>query len=258
MFPALLRYWRNARGLSQLDLAGAADVSPKHISFLETGRAKPSREMVLRLGATLDVALREQNTMLVAAGFAEAFDEPPPDRFDPAIENALRLMMDHHEPYPLLVFDRRFELVMANEATDRLLRMLLGEDAGREPNVMKLLFDPTLLRPHIVGWERVAKMLLLRIQRDALLHRRDDSLSALLSTLCAYPGVPDSWRTPDLSVPSDATLNLYFEYGGQRFGFLTTMTAFQAPQNISLQELQIESYYPLDDATTQLCRAMAG
>ena len=257
MFPALLRYWRNARGLSQLDLAGASDVSPKHISFLETGRARPSREMVLRLGATLDVALRDQNAMLVAAGFREAFDEPRPEAFDPAIETALRVMMRHQEPYPLLVFDRGFELVMTNDATQRLFDLLLGERAKHERNVMKLLFDPTLLRPFVVDWERIAKMMLLRLQRDALYHRRDETLTQLLSVLCAYEGVPTTWREPNFTEPSDATLSLWFEYAGSRFGFLTTVTVFQAPQNVSLQELQIESYFPLDDATARLCEELA-
>ncbi|MEM1032991.1 MAG: helix-turn-helix transcriptional regulator [Myxococcota bacterium] len=256
VFPALLRYWRHARGLSQLDLAGAADVSARHISFLETGRARPSRAMVLRLGASLDIALREQNAMLVAAGFAEAFTEPDPQGFSPAVENALRVMMDHHEPYPLLVLDRGYDLVMANEATGRLLRTLLGDAADRERNVMKLLFDPELLRPFILDWPQVAGAMLSRLQREALLDRRD--LGPLLSALCAYPEVPGDWRTPDFSAPSEATLELHFSYAGQRLGFLTTLTVFQAPQNISLQEMQIESYFPLDDATDRLCRMLAG
>lgn len=258
MFPALLRYWRGTRGLSQLDLAGAADVSPKHISFLETGRAKPSREMVLRLGATLDVALRDQNAMLLAAGFSEAFDEPDPDGFPPHIDRAIELMKAHHEPYPLLVFDRHFDLVTCNDACIRLLQLLLGDDAERERNVMKLVFDPKLLRRFLVDWENVAKMLLMRLQRDALYRRRDESLTQLLSALCAYDGVPQSWRSPDYTAPSHATMRLQFEFANQRFGFLTTITAFQAPQNVALQELQIESYFPLDEQTAQLCKRLAG
>lgn len=257
VFPALLRYWRGARGLSQLDLAGAASVSAKHISFLETGRANPSQEMVLRLASTLDLPLRDQNALLVSAGFAAVFEESSESEFDPIVQRALDIMMRHHEPFPLVVFDRNYDMVTANEGTHRLLRLLLGDDAaGREKNVMKLLFDPELLRPFIVDWDRVAGGLLVRLQRELLHKRRDRGLSALISTLCAYPGVPADWRVPDLSAPSLAALDVQFDVHGQRLGFLTTLTVFQAPQNVSLEELRIESYYPLDDATEQLCRAL--
>ncbi len=257
VFPALLRYWRGTRGLSQLDLSGASGVSAKHISFLETARANPSQEMVLRLAATMDLPLRDQNALLVSAGFAAMFEEDPPD-FDPAVRRALEHMMRHQEPFPLLVVDRHYDLVMANEATHRLLGFLLGDAAGRESNVMKLLFDPELLRPFVVGWERIARAMLLRLQRESLHRRRDAGLTALASALCAYPGVPEDWRAPDLTAPSHATLEVQFEHSGQRFGFLTALTVFQAPQNVSLEELRIESYYPLDDATERLCRSLSG
>ncbi len=257
VFPALLRYWRGARGLSQLDLAGAAGVSAKHVSFLETGRAKPSQEMVLRLASTLDLPLRDHNALLVAAGFAAVFRETVEGAFDPVVQRALERMMKHQEPYPLLVFDRHYDLVTANDATKRLLGLLLGDRVSVERNTLKLLFDPDLLRPFVVEWERVARALLGRVQREMLHRRRDGGLAALVSTLCAYPGVPDDWRLPDLTAPSHATLDVQFERAGQRFGFLTTLTVFQAPQNVALEELQIESYFPLDDATDQLCHALA-
>lgn len=257
VFPALLRYWRGARGLSQLDLAGAADVSPKHISFMETGRAKPSREMVLRIGSTLGLPLRDQNALLVAAGFSEAFSETKPGEFEPSIQRALEVMMKHQEPYPLLVFDRYYDVVTSNAATKRLLGALLGDKAESERNLMKMLFDPELIRPFVVDWEHVARAILVRLQREALFRRRDEVLTQLLSSLCAYPDVPQAWRTLDLEAPADATLTVRFEFGGQRLGFLTTITVFQAPQNVSLEELQIESYFPLDEATEQICHALA-
>jgi transcriptional regulator with XRE-family HTH domain len=257
VFPALLRYWRGARGMSQLDLAGAAEVSGKHISFLETGRAKPSRDMVLRLATTLGVPLRDQNALLAAAGFAEAFREVEPGAFDDNVRRALERMMAHQEPYPLLVLDRHYDLVMHNAAARRFMLAVLGDRAESERNTMKLVFDPSLLRPYVVDWERTARALLGRLQREALYRRRDAGLTQLLATLCAYEGVPQGWRTPDLDAPSEATLNLRFEFAGQRIGFLTTLTVFQAPQNVSLEELQIESYFPLDETTDQVCRALA-
>src|SRR5579859_3587977 len=120
LFPALLKHWRNRRGLSQLDLALAADVSPRHVSFLETGRAQPSREMVLRLGATLNVPLREQNGMLRAAGFGEEFPEPDLAVLPPGVALAIERMMQTHEPYPMTVLDRRYQLLRANQGATRL------------------------------------------------------------------------------------------------------------------------------------------
>jgi len=154
------------------------------------------------------------------------------------------------------VMDRHYNLVMANGATRRLLGALLGDRAEAEPNMMKLLFSADGVRPFVVEWEKVARTLLIRLQREALA-RRDDTLTALLATLCSYPGVPAGWRSPDLELPSEPTLSLRFEFGGQRLGFLTTMSVFQAPQNISLEELQIESYFPLDATTQALCQALA-
>src|SRR5690606_1520698 len=145
MYPALLRYWRNARGMSQLDLAAAADVSPKHVSFLETGRSTPSREMVLRLASTLGLPLRDQNAMLTAAGFSPAFADVDAARHDPAIQRALATMMKKHEPYPMLVFDRNYDIVQVNAAAQRMLKLLLGPRAGEERNIMRLIFDPGLL-----------------------------------------------------------------------------------------------------------------
>src|SRR5437899_2869377 len=122
LFPALLRHWRTRRGLSQLDLAVAGDVSSRHVSFLETGRAQPSREMVLRLGATLNVPLRDQNDMLRAAGFDEAFTEPPLDGgLSPGIARAIDRMLAQHEPYPMTVLDRRYNVLRTNEGATRLL-----------------------------------------------------------------------------------------------------------------------------------------
>lgn len=256
-FSALLRYWRGLRGLSQLDLAGAADISAKHVSFLETGRSKPSREMVLRLGNTLAVPLRDQNALLEAAGFRAAYREVEPAAFDDQIRRALRTMMQHQEPYPLLVMDRHFEILMANDATFRLLEMLLGPKARVERNALKLLFDPDLLRRFVVDWAAVARVLLLRLQRDILVRPGDAGLTQLLSELCRYPGVPADWREVDYETACEPTMSFRFESGGQQLGFLTTMTVFQAPQNVSLEELQIESYFPLDDATQALCEQLA-
>lgn len=258
--PALLRYWRGVRGMSQLDLATAADVSSRHVSFLETGRANPSREMILRLGATLDIPMREQNTLLVAAGFSEAFRDSELGDLDPYIRDALQRMMTQQEPYPLTVMDRHYNLVMANASATRFLGLVMGNGLGEltELNIMKLVFDPKGFRSVIGNWEELAKGLLSRLQREAIHQPGDRGLAELLATLLGFPGIPADWRSPDLTEASGPTLNVTYDIAGQRLSFLTTLTVFNAPQNVTLEELRIESHFPLDDATERACVALAG
>lgn len=260
LFPALLRHWRTRRGQSQLDLAVAADVSSRHVSFLETGRAQPSREMVLRLAATLDVPLRDQNALLRAAGFAEAFEEPDPHGgLPPPIAAAIERMLAQHEPFPLTVLDRAYDVVRANGGGTRLLMRFVADPRalGARPNVFALLFDPRLARPFILDWDRVAHALVARLHRETLAAPEDRALAALLRSLFEYPGVPESWRQPDFSAPSEPTLTLRLRRDDLELGFLTTMTVFSAPQNVTLEEIRIESYFPLDDATARACARMA-
>lgn len=257
VFAALLKHWRGARGMSQLDLASAADVSTRHISFIETGRSRPSREMVLRLAATLDVPLREQNALLHAAGFSPQFADDVADLLeDSAVGEALRRIMDKQEPYPLTVFDRHYRMVRMNRSATRLLGML-GVDPASTPNLMELMFDPEGARPYIVDWERAARFMVARIQRELLHRPGDEALHLLLSRLLAYEGVPQSWRDSDFDIPSEPALSVRFEKDGLKLGFFTTLTVFQAPQNAALEELHIESYFPLDEVTEQVCLQLA-
>ncbi len=259
LFPALLRHWRHARGMSQLDLAVAADVSSRHVSFLETGRAKPSELMVLRLAAALGVPLRDRNTMLVAAGFAEAFDEPAPDALGPAIRDALDRMLATHEPFPMVVMNSTYDVLRQNQAATTLLSRFVAEPARLTPpiNAFRLLFDPRLARPFVCDWERVAHGLLAALVVESLGRPHDEALSDLIRGLHEYDGVPDTWRQPEPR-PAAATFELVLERGALRLAFLTTVTRFNAPANVTLEELRIESYFPLDEATEAACRALAG
>jgi transcriptional regulator with XRE-family HTH domain len=257
MLTALLKHHRRARGLSQLDLASAAEVSPKHLSFLETGRAKPSREMVLRIGATLGLSLRDQNSLLQAAGFSESYQETELGSMSPAIRNALERMAAAQEPYPLVVFDGNYELRMFNHACQRLMSLLIAPDVlARQTNMLALCFDPEGVRPHMENWEEVARHLLNRLSREHLQTGRE-ALGLLLSRLLAYPDVPSDFRTLDLSAPIVPVFDVRFRYKGQTLSFLTTVTSFNSPRDVTLEELRIESYFPLDDQTTQLCKALA-
>lgn len=258
VFSALLKYWRQRRGMSQLDLALASGVSSRHISFLETGRSRPSEGMVLQLGATLDVPLREQNVMLREAGFPSAFEEPSLDAMaDPGIERVLSSMMRHHEPYPMLVMDRGYNVLRMNGAAQTMFRLTLG-GVPRDLNAVRVFFEPEGLRPFVLDWEAVAREGIARIHREALRTPHDDRLTRLLGEVMEAPGVPEAWRTLDAAKGTGVTLLLRFGLGDLDLSFITTLTRFQAPQNVTLDEIQIESFFPADAATEQACEMALG
>jgi transcriptional regulator with XRE-family HTH domain len=261
LFSALLKYWRQRRGLSQLDLALASEVSARHLSFLETGRAQPSREMVLRLGAALDVPLRDQNALLDAAGLLEAFPEPAlVDGIPAPVRLAIDRMAERQEPFPLIVMNRVHDVLIANRGAIALATHFVAEPSHMTGpmNPFRLLFDPRLGRPFVVEWERVAKMMLGMLYREVLINPGDERLRTLLAEVQAFPDLPLGFRDPDLGTPSEPTFTLRLERDGLALGFLTTLTAFTAPQNITLEELRIESFFPLDEATTEACTRLAG
>jgi len=260
LFPALLRHHRNRRGQSQLDLAVASDVSSRHVSFLETGRAQPSREMVLRLCSSLAVSLRDQNEMLRAAGFPAEFEEPSlASGLPPYVEHALERMMRVHDPFPMTLLDRKFDVLRANQGGMRLLSKFVAEPSALQgpPNAYRLLFDPRLSRPFIRDWAKVARLLVSRLHRETLLYPTDTALSLLLRSLFEYPDVPESWRQPDFSVPNEPALTIRLVRDELALSFLTTVTSFNAPGNVTLEELAIESYFPLDDETEAACIRLA-
>lgn len=255
LFPALLKYWRHRRGLSQLDLALAADISSRHLSFLETARAQPSRDMVLRLLATLDVPLREQNEVLEAAGFAAHFAAPTLAEVPLAVEQALARMMAQQEPYPLTVLSPDYDILRANGAAERVFARLIADPSALTTpiNLLSLVFDPRLARPYVEGWPQVARRIVARLHREHL--RRP---SGALARVLAYPDVPEAWRQPDFSERVEPTLEVRFERDGWAVAFLTTITVFSAPQQVTLEELRVESYFPADAVTAERCAALAG
>jgi transcriptional regulator with XRE-family HTH domain len=256
----LLRRWREARHFSQLDLALEADVSSRHISFLETGRAAPSREMVLTLTNVLDVPLRERNILLLAAGYAPVYQETRLD--DPRmaqVRTAMELILRRHEPRSALVFDRYWNLVMTNAAYVRFLTFALGkEPAGLTPfeitkpprlNLLHLVFDPNGVRKMILNWEQIAKALLEQAHRVAA-WSRDEKLRDLIATILAYPGVPSRWREPDLEAPQALMLPFELDFGdGKIARMFSTATTLTTPQDVTLQELHVEAFYPADKET---------
>jgi transcriptional regulator with XRE-family HTH domain len=267
-FGRLLREWRQARRRSQLDLALDAEVSARHLSFIETGRAKPSREMVLLLASVLDVPLRERNALLQAAGFAPLYRETA--LFEPAMAEmtqALRLILKQHEPFAAMALDRHWNLVMANAGYLGTLGMLLGPQAvaGLAPyeilpaprvNVLRLSFDPAGLRPHIANWDAVARDVLDRVRREASAEA-DEETQELLLDLTRASGLP-AGGTALPTAGNAMVIPVEIRAGDTLLRFFTTITTLGAPQDVTLAELRIEALHAADAATEAAVRALAG
>ena len=254
----LLQYWRKTRSLSQLALAHEADVSPRHICFLETGRAKPSREMVMLLSKVLDVPLRERNALLLAAGFAPMYAESQLDAPQlRAVQTALLAILRQQEPFPAVVMNRHWDLVQGNDAARRFFALLLGEQVAAGPsNVVRLMFDPNGLRPRVENWEVVAETLLQRVHREAVGGVPDATTEALLTEVLAYPGVPQHLRRLNLAAPSVPVIPICFRRGDRVFNYFSAVTTLGTPQDVTLQELRIEAFFPADAATEAHARAL--
>ena len=260
-FGEMLRVWRAVGGMSQLDLALQAGVSSRHVSFIETGRSTPSRKMVLRLAETLDLPLRERNALLVAAGFAPLYPESRlGDSGLAPVRRALELVLGSHEPYPAFVLDPGWNILLANGSHHRLLRSVLPDGAALpEPvNALRLVLDPDLARPRISNWELVAHVLGHRVRRQLRAPGLDPDRRCLLEELLAYPGVDEAMAR--VTPPADAAIviPLQLELDGQRTSWFSTIATIGTPQDVTLQELRIESMFPADDETESAIRLLTG
>lgn len=262
----LLKRWRAARRMSQLELALTAGVSARHVSFLETGRSRPSRDMLLALAGVLEVPLRDRNALLQVAGFAPAYRETALD--DPGmagIRQALELLLSQHDPFAAAAMDGAWDIVMANQGYVRFLALLRPGRPVPAPltflarprlNAMRLLFEEGGVRDHVANWPNVARELLLRLDREAT--SGNTRAAALLSELSTRPGVPSDWRQPDLDTPLALVLPVEVRLGEHTLRFFTTLTTLGAPQDVTLQELRIESFHGADAPTIAIVKAMAG
>ncbi len=253
-----LREWRRRRRMSQLDLALEAEISQRHLSFLESGRAAPSRDMLLHLAERLEVPLRERNPMLLAAGFAPVFAERKLD--DPALQPARRaidMVLKGHEPFPALAVDRHWTLVAANAAVAPLLADVGDRSLIEGPvNVLRLSLHPQGLAPHIANLFEWRSHLLERL-RQQIAATGDRVLRALLEELSGYP-VPED--TPKAAAKHDyagiaVPMDLRTEAG--LLSFISTTTVFGTPVDVTLSELAVESFFPANDETARLLRQMA-
>jgi transcriptional regulator with XRE-family HTH domain len=256
----LLREWRGVHGMSQLDLALAAGVSSRHVSFIETGRSRPSRTMVLRLAETLDLPLRERNALLVAAGFAPLYRRSKLRAADLApVRRALELVLRSHEPYPAFVLDATWNILLANRTHQRLLSMLLpdGVPVPEPVNVVRLVFDPEMLRPRVGNWELVAHVLGQRVRRQLRVPNLDPEQRRLFELLLSYPGVREAMAR--VTPPPDAAvvIPLRLELNGRWFSWFSTIATIGTPQDVTLEELRIESMFPADEETRRAALELA-
>ena len=260
-FGRLLREWRSRRGLSQLDLAVEAGVSARHLSFVETGRATPSREMVVLLARALDVPFRDRNDLLTAAGYAAIYRATSLDA--PALTQARRAldyMLRQQEPYPALVLDRHWNVLKVNEGSARVQALFLDPASVATlgaPNAMRLMFHPKGFRPWIVNWEATAASLIQWLHRDVATGFADAETRALLEELLSYPDTPRQWRSLDLDASPAPFLPIEFRKGDLVLRYFTTLTMLGTPHDITLQEVRVESFFAADEATERVTRSLS-
>ena len=255
-FGTLLRQWRTARGLSQLDLATEAGISTRHLSFLETGRAHPSREMVQLLAGMLDMPAADRNALFVCAGYAPVASDDPIEPSRPElVRRALDFILRQQEPYPALVLDEQSNILMTNDGARRIFGTFFGKRAGCKPtNASRTIFDPDGLRPYITNWEPYARAVLQSLQRE-LAATGSTSLLQLRDELLEYPGVPKRWRTLE-PAPPDALGSMGLRKGDLTLAFFSTLTTF-VTREAALQHVRIKCFFPADAATEQFARAVA-
>lgn len=254
----LLREWRSARRLSQLTLALEADVSTRHLSFVETGKAQPSREMVLRLADALDIPLRERNMMLMAAGYAPMYPETALDMPELAqVHQAVELILNQQEPYPAFLLNRHWDIRKTNRAAERVGNFLLPSQATPHRNMLHRFFDPDNLRAAVVNWKEVAGDLIRHLHNEIATIPTDTTARALLEDILNYPDVPARWHTREVDASPPPLLTVVFRRDDRELRFFSTITTFGTPRDVTVEELRIECSFPADTATAEFCRMLA-
>jgi transcriptional regulator with XRE-family HTH domain len=241
----LLRYWRQERGKSQLELSMDTGISQRHLSFVESGRSAPSRDFLSNVSHALNIPLRERNVLLLASGFAPQYSEQSLDAGQMAVvTRAIDRMLQQHEPHPALVLDRYWNVVRTNAAAPQFFGSFVDLEARPKPrNLLDLMFDPAGMRPFVEDWEKVAAGLLQRVRREAVGQVLDAGLQDLLNRLREYPGVAALKPPP---APQGPVLPIVFRRGNQRFSYFSLITTVGTPQCITAQELRVECMFPTD------------
>ena len=267
----LLREWRSARGFSQLDLAMRAGFSSRHLSFIETGRTQPSRQALLVLAETLEVPLRERNRLLEAGGYAHVYRQTSLDAEEMRhVRGVLQFILDRHEPYGAVVLDRYSNLLMGNTAATKMLGTLVDSTLlSSSPNLLRMVFHPLGGRRHIVNWNEVSRHLLARADRE-LGVPGDETAAALLRELREYAGRFDSLPSTrsarsgqalstrsGQAEPADVLLPVHIRKDGLDLRLFSAIMTLGTPQDVTLQELRIETFFPADAQSETLLRGAA-
>ena len=256
----LLRDWRTARGMSQLDLALHAGFSTRHVSFIETGRTQPSRQALLVLAETLEVPLRERNRLLEAGGYAHVYRHTPLAADEMShIRSVLQFILDRHKPYAAVVLDRYANCVMGNGISDRLVAAVVDSSLLTEHlNYLRITFHPLGARRFIVNWDEVARHLLGRAERELGQAKEDETAAALLAELRDHAGPPVRDRRSAAVIAGDLLLPIHIRQGDLELRMFSTIMTLGTPQDVTLQELRIETFFPADQASERAWMALIG
>jgi transcriptional regulator with XRE-family HTH domain len=259
----LLRHWREMRGKNQLALSLDAGVSQRHLSFIENKRSVPSRQTLMDIAQALDIPLRDRNALLLAAGYAPVYSEAAWNAEEMrGITKALNRVLSQHEPFPALVMDRYWNVLMTNESAPRFFNCFIDMAARQGPrNMLHLVFDPEGMRPFVAHWENVAKSLIQRVHREAVGRVIDDKTKELLAALLAYPGVKTEWKTPKATGAMPVTsempfIPISFVKDKKVLNYFSMVTTVGTPQTVAAQEMRIECMFPADEETEILHRKL--
>ncbi|GLQ91270.1 helix-turn-helix domain-containing protein [Dyella acidisoli] len=254
----LLRSWREARRISQLDLALRANLSARHLSYVETGKAQASRDMLCRLADVLEMPLRERNVLLLTGGYAPQYPENP--LATPALEwmrQAVDLTITHQEPYPAFVLDRHWNVLMTNQAAVRIGNLLMQGRQSKHTNLLHQVFDPEDVRSVMLNWPEVAEKFIRHLHDEIAMAPSDQITQHLLQQVMQYPDVPEHWRFRDLQRTQTPVFTFVFQSSEGELRFFETITTFSMPRDVTLAELRIESSFPADAHTAAVCAKLA-
>jgi len=249
----LLKEWRGLRRRSQLDVSVDTGISQRQISFIESGRSVPSRSTLMNIAEALDIPFRERNVLLLAAGYAPLYSNAAWNSDEmKSINKALERVLAQHEPYPAIVMDRYWNVLLTNTAAPRFFNCFIDMSARPSPrNMLHLIFDPQGMRPFIANWQSLAKAMIQRVYRETVGHFVDQQTKDLVASLLAYPDVQSDWRAPETTGASPM-IPLSFVKDGAMMNYFSLLTTVGTPQTIAAQELRVECMYPADDETEDL------
>ena len=249
----LLKQWRGVRGRSQLHISVDTGISQRQISFIESGRSVPSRSTLMGIAQALEIPLRERNALLLAAGYAPLYSDAAWNSDEmKSINWALERIIAQHEPYPAMVMDRYWNVLLTNDAVPRFFNCFIDMSERHSPrNMLHLMFDPKGMRPFIADWEALAKTLIQRVHREAVGNVVDHKTRELVTALLDYPDVQSEWRAPE-RLSALPMIPMSFVKDGATMNYFSLVTTVGTPQTVAAQELRVECMYPADDETEVL------